>query len=115
MDIITYEHLFTSIISRPTRFNINSFTLIDNIFSNKPYDSLISGILITDVSDHFPVFYISKHMNPRNKKLAIKREIRITSDKNISNLKQALLAVDWSTLQSSSCGRLVCSLILFLQ
>ena len=41
-------------------------------------------------------------MNPRNKKIAIKRKIRITSDKNISNLKQALLAVDWSALQSSS-------------
>ena len=27
---------------------------------------------------------------------------RITSDKNINNLKQALLAVDWSALQSSS-------------
>ena len=40
-------------------------------------------------------------MNPRNKKIAIKREIQITADKNISNLKQALLAVDWSALQSS--------------
>ena len=40
-------------------------------------------------------------MNPQNKKIAIKRETRITSDKNINNLKQALLAVDWSALQSS--------------
>ena len=51
-----YEHLFIPLISRPTRFNINSSTLIDNIFSNKLHDSLVSGILITDVSDHFPVF-----------------------------------------------------------
>ena len=29
-----FEHLFIPIISRPTRFNIKSFTLIDNIFSN---------------------------------------------------------------------------------
>ena len=41
-------------------------------------------------------------MNPRNKKIAIKRETRITFDKKINNLKQALLAVDWSALQSSS-------------
>ena len=39
-------------------------------------------------------------MNPQNKKIALKRETRITSDKNINNLKQALLAVDWSALQS---------------
>ena len=97
-----YEHLFIPLIFRPTRFNINSSTLIDNIFSNKPYDSLISGILITDVSNHFPVFYISKHKNPQNEKIAMKKETRITSDKNINNLKQALLAVDWSALQSSS-------------
>ena len=70
-------------------------------FSNKPYDFLVSGILITDVSDHFPVFYIAKHMNPRNKKIEIKRETLITSDKNINNLKK-----------SSSCSRLVCSPIL---
>ena len=67
-----YEHLFIPLISRPTRFNINSSTLIDDIFSNKPYDSLVSGILNTDVSDHFPVglFYISKHKNPQNKNSA---------------------------------------------
>ena len=40
-------------------------------------------------------------MNPRNKKIAIKRETRITSDKNFNNVKQALLAVDWSALKSS--------------
>ena len=51
-----HEHLFIPLISRPTRFNINISTSIDNIFSNKPYDSLISDILITDVSDNFPVF-----------------------------------------------------------
>ena len=77
-----YEPLFIPFISRPIRFNINSSTLIDNILSNKPLNSLVSGILITDVSDHFPVFYISKHMNHRNKKIAIKRETLITSDKN---------------------------------
>ena len=93
-----YEHLFIPLISRPRRFNINSSTLIDKILSNKPYDSFVSGILITDVSDHFPVFYISKHKNPQNKKIAIKRETRISSDKNVNNLKQALLAVDWSAL-----------------
>ena len=41
-------------------------------------------------------------MNPQNKKIAIKRDTRTTSDKNINNLKQALFAVDWSALQSSS-------------
>ena len=96
-----YEHSFIPLISRPTPFNINSSSLIDNIFSNRPYDSLVSGILITDVSDHFPLFYISKLNNPQNKKIAIKRETRITFDKNFKNLKQTLLAVDWSALQSS--------------
>ena len=41
-------------------------------------------------------------MNTRNKKIVIKMETRITSDKNINNLKQALLAVDWSAFQTSS-------------
>ena len=40
-------------IDKPTRVRNNSASLIDNIFVNNPDQVLISGKIITDVSDHF--------------------------------------------------------------
>ena len=40
-------------IDKPTRVRNNSASLIDNIFVNNPDQVLISGNIITDVSDHF--------------------------------------------------------------
>lgn len=46
------------LISRPTRFSKSGSTLIDNIFSNCMQESNVAGILVSDVSDHLPVFSI---------------------------------------------------------
>jgi hypothetical protein len=54
-----YAHLFKPVITRPTHFTTSSSTPIDNILTNKPHDSLLSGILISDVSDNLPIFYMS--------------------------------------------------------
>jgi len=44
------------LISRPTRFTNSSATLIDNIVTNASHEDCVTGILITDISDHLPVF-----------------------------------------------------------
>ena len=43
-------------INRPTRIDLNknSFTIIDNFFTNL-YCATFSGIVISDLSDHFPI------------------------------------------------------------
>ena len=44
-------------ITRPTRFTSESATLIDNIYvSGIRLEYLRSGVLVTDISDHFPIF-----------------------------------------------------------
>ena len=51
-----------SFSNRPTKITESSATLIDNIFSND-LDGLtnsIQCILVTDISDHFPVVYINE-------------------------------------------------------
>ena len=55
---LTYVPLFT----RPTRVTADSATLIDNIFTNNINDFSHStqGILVKDISDHYPVFHINK-------------------------------------------------------
>ena len=52
---------FVPIITKPTRVSPNSATLIYNIFMADPTD-IITGILISDLSDHFPVFLVKKNV-----------------------------------------------------
>ena len=45
-------------IDRPTRVHNNSATLIDNIFINNLENIVISGNIVSDISDHFSQFCI---------------------------------------------------------
>ena len=55
-----YSHLFFPLITLPSRITSHTATLIDNIFSNHVEHSYLkSGLLITDISDHLPIFSIS--------------------------------------------------------
>ena len=53
------SHSFKPLITKPTRVTAHSCTCIDNIFSNVISSSIQSGILYSDVSDHFPIFQIT--------------------------------------------------------
>ena len=57
-----FSYGFLPLISRLTRVTTSSATLIDNIFTNNFNHSTASsqGILVTDVSDHFPIFHMSR-------------------------------------------------------
>ena len=44
------------LISKPTRVQNASFSLIDNIFCNNLNIIQASGIILDDISDHFPIF-----------------------------------------------------------
>ena len=58
---ILYSNEFLPLISRPTRITSNSAILIDDIMTNclDNLNSSINGILVTDISDHFPVFHVN--------------------------------------------------------
>ena len=47
---ILHCHVFIPSMLRSTHFGSSSFTLNDNIFTNKPRDVYVSGVLIADVS-----------------------------------------------------------------
>ena len=59
LDILASYSLMPN-ITKPTRATEETSTLIDNIFCDNIKENLntISGILYTDISDHFPIFYI---------------------------------------------------------
>ena len=57
---VMFSHSMFPLINKPTRSTLDTHTCIDNIYSNHvtPTSTSIQGILYTDISDHFPVFFI---------------------------------------------------------
>ena len=55
-----YSYVFVPLTNRPTRVTSSSATLIGDIFTNN-HNALVKsyqGILVSDLLDHFPIFYI---------------------------------------------------------
>ena len=50
------SYSFVPAISKPTRLSSHSCTLIDNIFVNIDHLKIESGIILSDISDHCPVY-----------------------------------------------------------
>ena len=77
---------FLPLISRPTRITNTSATLIDNFFSNIRSE-FKAGIVISDISDHFPIFiYCSNQYQANNFPNYVPKR-HVYSDVNISRLK----------------------------
>ena len=63
------------LINKPTRISFDTATLIDNIFTNSYRDNL-TGILINDISDHFPIFTVIQTESSKKKQLHQKLNIK---------------------------------------
>ena len=45
-------------IDKPSRITAHSATLVDNIYTNDLQGNIKGGLLISDISDHLPVFTV---------------------------------------------------------
>ena len=70
VNILTSHSMYPS-ITRPTRITSKSATLIDNIFTNSK-TCQTSGIIITDISDHLPIFITTDLDVNRTKRTIVK-------------------------------------------
>ncbi|XP_072041239.1 uncharacterized protein [Amphiura filiformis] len=96
VDVITSYSLYPS-ITKPTRITRKSATLIDNFFTNN-YANQTSGIILTDISDHLPIF-VSTNLSVYGKDTNdVVIEIRDMSVQNIDTLKDNLRKVDWANV-----------------
>ena len=83
----------TPTIDKPTRVHRNSATFIDNIFTNKVEENIISGNLISDVSDHFAQFCISQSPISKEKPARLlSRDFSYFTERNFIN---DLLLINW--------------------
>ena len=91
-------------ITRPTRITPHSATLIDHIYSNdnRPTSQKsTSGIIITDVADHFGTFHIvNKCKQPPVQKYS---QIRQMKTDNVLRFNNILANADYSSVLLSDC------------
>ena len=91
------------LIKYPTRVSSNSFTLIDNIFTND-YSADTSGLFLSDISDHFPIFCIVKKSinNSKNENVIFKRDI---NDDALVRFAQHLYNIQWdfNSMNANEC------------
>ena len=91
-------------ITRPTRITPHSATLIDHIYSNdnRPTSQNdISGIIITDVADHFGTFHIVSKC--KQTPVQTYSQIRQMKTENISKFNNILANADYSSILLADC------------
>ena len=91
---ILFSHTMFPLIVKPTRVQKTTATLIDNIFTNHAlFTDNISGILFTDISDHYPIFSILLGRMTKPPKPIIRK--RHYNEKNVNNFIDLLAETHW--------------------
>jgi len=92
------------LISRPTRITDNSATLIDNMCLTNP-SNFTAGIIISDVSDHFPIFVLVGVNNCCRQNPHVNNNVtyRTINDSSLDNLRGQLGDFDFGDLLHGSC------------
>ena len=99
---LIFQNGIFSLINRPTRVTKSSATIIDHVLTNTIIDSEVqSGIIKTDISDHFAVFALMRTslVQPNLKKTFIKRDI---NEDSIKYFKSILNSVDWDLITQTT-------------
>ena len=99
---IFYANKFIPCITKPTPITHSSATLIDNIYlSSLHYEPVQSGILLTDLSDHLPVFVFCGKYTLNNKPISLITTRSITPNK-IEAINERLNSTDWNQMNNLS-------------
>ena len=87
------------LITKPTR--VAEATLIDHIYTNNFKSIIKSGIIITDVADHFGTFHLVKNKTAAPHKMPFKK--RIITEAKLTIFKQYLDQTDFTSIYSIEC------------
>ena len=97
---LLFSHGMLQAVSKPTRCTLNSATLIDHVISNSPADAYETVILISQMSDHFPILHFLPFTKQQSPPKNIKK--RDFSDLNLSKFKVSLSAMGWQNVSSTT-------------
>ena len=86
------------VITKPTRITDTTASLIDNIFLANP-TNFTSGIIVSDISDHFPIFIHVKNLFcTRNVNPSFNIQYRLINEDTISNFSENISCYDFSDI-----------------
>ena len=95
---LIFAHNFIPLINKPTRISKNNATIIDHILTNTFInENYSSGVIKTDISDHFPVFFVIENDMLRTQKsiFVFKRDINPLS---LKEFNESLMRVNWTNV-----------------
>ena len=92
-----FSYGISPIITKPTRITEHSATLIDHIYTNMLNNVCQSGVIVTDLSDHFGTFAMIK--NVKHKMQNKPSPIRSYKPDNIRQFRQLLQHYDFNFIQ----------------
>ena len=100
----SYHDLITSngylqTITRATRIQNNNFSLIDHILTNSPSTKTQSGILVSDISDHFFTFTLPDYQKKQTAPTTYTS--RDFSNANIQRFRDTLKNISWQATFNS--------------
>ena len=93
---IMYTNFLLPYITIPTRVTTHSKTLIDNTFSDNIEDGLISGNIITTISDHYAQFLLQKNIKIEKKEKNIFRHNFKNFNEDLFDYK--LNQINWNAI-----------------
>ena len=93
---LVFQNGFLPLIQRATRVTKTTATAIDHIITDAIFkNKMTSGIIKTDITDHFPIFTILEkyHKNPLEKTKIMKRDF---TEENIHTFEFLLKNINWN-------------------
>lgn len=91
-----FSHGFIQIVMRPTRCTPTTATLIDHVITNSRSTVFETIILVSQISDHFPILFFSKEPKSKNKPSII--TYQNFSKEAINGFKNNLKSINWNSL-----------------
>ena len=90
-----FQQAFIPLISKPTRITATTATVIDNIYSNDLIGAnyQLHGIIYTDISDHLPIFLLTKHTDSTKVEMTI--ATRLYNAQTTATFKESIDKICW--------------------
>ena len=95
-----YNYNMYPLIDRPTRITPTTATLIDNIFTNVLTHKIKSGVVVADLTDHFPVYQCTTTVSCRDNTHFVKRS-RLFNKIRVQNFSNDIKLVNWDLVLNS--------------
>ena len=98
-----FQHSFIPLNNKPTRITTTTATVIDNIYSNDILgtNDQSHGIIYTDISDHLPIFLLTKQINDTKVDTEIETRIYNEQATTTSIFKESIDQITWDEIYAS--------------